>query len=163
MKPVHRSLKPSHSGRSGFTLIEVMIVAAVIAILASIAYPSYQEQINKARRAEAKAALLKTLQAQEKYYTKFNTYFAFTQATAMGNLPFRAFASDTAATSYYSITAGPCSNAAGGGIDACVLLTATPGGATGGPAFSDRACGSFTVTSAGIRGATGTEGVRCWQ
>ena len=42
----------------GFTLIELMIVVAVVAILVAIAYPSYQEQIRKSRRAQAKADLV---------------------------------------------------------------------------------------------------------
>ncbi|NOR70086.1 MAG: prepilin-type N-terminal cleavage/methylation domain-containing protein [Methylomarinum sp.] len=51
----------------GFTLLELMIVVAVIGILASIAYPSYQEYIYKGRRSDAKAGLLSAQLAQEKY------------------------------------------------------------------------------------------------
>lgn len=51
----------------GFTLMELMITVAIIAILASIAYPAYQDSVTRARRADAKAALLSLQQAQEKF------------------------------------------------------------------------------------------------
>lgn len=158
-----KEAKRSTVGLAGFTLIEVMIVMAVIAILASVAYPSYQQQVVKARRAEAKAALLSTMQAQEKYYTKFNTYFAFDQTTNLSALPFRAFSSSTPATSYHSIIAEPCGSGAGQGIDACVLLTATPGDVVGGRVFDDPECESLTLKSTGEKMATGSEGAKCWQ
>lgn len=54
-------------GRSGFTLIEVMVVVAIVAILAVIAYPSFLGQITKARRSEASEMISRILVAQEKY------------------------------------------------------------------------------------------------
>jgi len=51
----------------GFTLIELMIVVAIIGILAGIAYPAYQDYITKGRRTDAKVALLSLQMAQEKY------------------------------------------------------------------------------------------------
>lgn len=53
----------------GFSLIEMMIVICMIAILGAIAYPSYQSQVQQARRAEAKKALLAAAQAMENYYS----------------------------------------------------------------------------------------------
>ena len=53
--------------QQGFTLIELMIVVAVIGVLAALAYPSYKEYIAKSRRAEAKAVLLSGQQWMERF------------------------------------------------------------------------------------------------
>lgn len=58
----------------GFTLIELMIVVAVIAILASIAYPSYRDSVRKARRVDAKSALTDIAQMQETFFARNGTY-----------------------------------------------------------------------------------------
>lgn len=62
------------SKEKGFTLIELMIVIAVIGILAAIAYPNYTEYMNRAKRAEAKTALLAGAQALERYYSLQGSY-----------------------------------------------------------------------------------------
>ncbi len=60
----------------GITLIELMIVVVVISILAAVAYPNYQEFVARAKRNEAKAALLRLATNQERFYLNNNTFTA---------------------------------------------------------------------------------------
>lgn len=69
---------PSRS--HGFTLIELMIVVAIIGILASIAIPSYQRMTCRAKQSEAKSALKAILVAEESYRGEFDTYLDGSQA-----------------------------------------------------------------------------------
>jgi type IV pilus assembly protein PilE len=62
----------AHSG--GFTLIEVVVVMAIIAILAAIAIPNYTEYIRRGHRSDAKTALLQVAQWQERFRTENNAY-----------------------------------------------------------------------------------------
>ena len=55
---------------AGFTLIELMVVVVVIGILSAIAYPSYQEHVRQARRAEVATVLLENAQLLERHYTR---------------------------------------------------------------------------------------------
>jgi type IV pilus assembly protein PilE len=60
--------------KRGFTLIELMITVAVIAILAAVAFPSYQDSLRKSRRTDAKNALTQATANMERYYAEKNTY-----------------------------------------------------------------------------------------
>jgi type IV pilus assembly protein PilE len=64
------------SGRKwrGFTLVELMIVVAVMAILTAIAYPIYQDQVRKSRRAAVKGSILQVSQFMERHYTENMRY-----------------------------------------------------------------------------------------
>jgi type IV pilus assembly protein PilE len=156
-----RSAKNKKSSRvsnpqRGFTLVEIVIVLAIVAILAAFAYPSYQESIRKAKRAEARAALMQLMQQQERYYSQHSTYRDFSALAANG---FKWFSADTAAASSYEISAAACSDDT---IENCVLLTAQPGTANVNSAYRDDQCKNLTLTSNGIKAASGTA-ANCWQ
>lgn len=101
---------------AGFTLVELMIVIAIISILAMIAIPAYNSSITKTRRADGQAALMDIMSKEERYFTENNTY-----TTNLAQLP----ADSTSQEGFYTISAAAC----GTGISSCVILTATPQGA----------------------------------
>jgi type IV pilus assembly protein PilE len=70
--------------RSGFSLLELTIVIAVIGILASIAFPSYQDHVRKATRADGHAALLHIQLAQEKWRANHVAYASNLDASELG-------------------------------------------------------------------------------
>jgi len=70
------------SKMGGFTLIELMVVVAIVAIITAIAVPSYQEQVRKSNRGLAKSDLLELTQCAERFHTTNTTYTGFDAATA---------------------------------------------------------------------------------
>ena len=58
----------------GFNLVELLVAVAIVAILAAIAYPSYQQQVRSARRSEMQAELMALAQRMERLYTETGCY-----------------------------------------------------------------------------------------
>lgn len=82
----------------GVTLIELMIVVVVISILAAVAYPNYQEFAARAKRNEARAALLRLATNQERFYLNNNTFTQDLTSLGFGTTP-----TWTTETGYYTI------------------------------------------------------------
>ena len=80
MRPLH--LHPPQLARPprGFTLIEIMVVVALVGILASIALTSYQSSARKSRRYAAQSCLMEQAQYMERYYTSANNPMSYTGA-----------------------------------------------------------------------------------
>lgn len=74
----------SKSSIAGFTLIELMITIAIIGILASVAYPSYQQYIIKSKRSAAQAQMLDIANREQQYFLANRTYADKTTLEANG-------------------------------------------------------------------------------
>jgi len=92
--------------QSGFTLIELMIVVAIMAILAAIATPSYLSHIAKSRRADVQGALLSFANAMERHYTTNGTYEGAAAGGADTGTPtiFSTTSPTDGSTVYYNLT-----------------------------------------------------------
>ena len=122
--------------QKGFTLIELMIVVAIVGILSAIAYPSYTEYIARGHRADARTGLLQAQQWLERASTATGVYPTALPATFT-------WANDT--TKRYTI------GFQNGNTNAAFTLTAAP---KTGPQQNDK-CGTYTLSNTGGRGAAG--------
>jgi type IV pilus assembly protein PilE len=135
---------------AGFSLIELMVAVAIVGILAMVAYPSYQNQVQRTRRADAQGALMGLAGALERHFTVNNTYLGAaagggdtgapaiypTEAPLDGNTKYYDLTIQAATASTYTIAAAPKGAQAGDG------------------------CGTLTVTHTGVRGAAQAD---CWR
>ncbi|WP_455205070.1 type IV pilin protein [Kaarinaea lacus] len=108
----------------GFTLIELMIVVAILGIIAAIALPSYQNHITKSRRADAQGALVSMANAMERYFIQNNTFVGAAagaggvfpaEAPLDGNTKFYNLSVASATATAYTLQATPKNGQAGDG------------------------------------------------
>ena len=138
----------------GFTLIELMIVMAIVGILTALILPSYQSSVLKSRRADGRAALADLAARQEKFFAQHNSYTTSVAAVGSG----LGVGKTTSPDDYYKLSVAACS---GGAITRCYLLSAV---ATGVQA-DDTDCTTLTLDNVGRKAAkdsTGTAGTVCW-
>ncbi|MGV8919208.1 MAG: type IV pilin protein [Pseudomonas sp.] len=138
-------MRKSIQRQSGFTLIELMIVVAIVGILAAIAYPSYQRHVQHGYRSEGIAMLTDTAARLERFYAQNNTYAA-TNMTSLG------YTADPALSSSgkYSVALSNLSS---------TTYTVTATAQT--PQDTD-VCGNLSLTQAGVQ-TSSTGAANCFQ
>jgi type IV pilus assembly protein PilE len=139
----------------GFTLVELMIVVAIVGILTAIAFPSYTAYMQKTRRATAAGCLMELAQWTERNFT---TCLAYNRtgagcgtALTSAELPNLTCRTDLAGIYTFGYSANPSATA--------YVLQAVPGA----PQAGDTACATLTLNQAGAKGATGTTPAGCWR
>ena len=92
--------------QNGFTLIELIIVIAIIGVLTAIAFPSYQNYLKKSRREDAKGALMGLANAMERHFTETNSYQKAATSNADTGTPriYSAISPIDGDTAYYDLS-----------------------------------------------------------
>jgi type IV pilus assembly protein PilE len=135
----------------GVTLVELLIAVGIVAILAAIAYPSYQRYVARTHRNAAEGCLSQYAQVMERHYTTGLTYVD--PPLPANGLP---CTRENSLNDRYTI--GP---RAGSITARAYILDATPRGVQ---ATIDAQCGTLTLTQTGERSVTGTAGRdQCWR
>ncbi|CAG4882564.1 Type IV pilus biogenesis protein PilE [Georgfuchsia toluolica] len=147
----------------GFSLLELMVVVAIIGILAAIAIPSYNNYITKSRRAAAASFVMTLSNLEAQVLLDLRSYVSVANNAAFPNTPTDAtnpglnVAVPGDVSSYYNVSIVATNPAAAAPT---FVVTAAP---VGGQAAADTQCGSISIDQTGTKAITGTGTVSgCW-
>ena len=148
-------LPPQHAGprTRGMTLIELMVVVAIVAILSTLAVGSYRRYVLRANRTDATSALLRIQVGEEKFFLQNNTYTTNVTAAPPAGL---GVASPTP-NGFYNVTVVPDPNSTNS-IATSFLATA----AAQGTQTQDTSCLTLTITDQGQRSSAPST-TACWR
>jgi type IV pilus assembly protein PilE len=136
--------------QAGWTLLELCVAFAVLALLAAIAYPAYTSSVTKGRRSDATTALLDLANRMEQYYAANNTFA--TATIAAGVTATDVLTSSASTQGYYTLS-----------ISAQATNTYTILATRTGAQAGDALCGNYQLTSAGAKTVSGSlPSSRCW-
>lgn len=152
----HDSARMTRRHQGGFTLIELMIVVAIVAILAAIAIPQYRKYIQKSNRATAKSALLDLARREETYYSTNNSYTLNLTSLGYNSITNNQIQVPNSSSPTYTISFTlPASS---GSSAASYTASAAPTGSQTGDG-----CGTYSVDYLGNQlPATTSDGSSCW-
>jgi type IV pilus assembly protein PilE len=142
---------------AGFSLIELMVTVAVAATLAAIVIPTYQSQIRKSRRTEARTAVMDLANREERYYSVNNDYSdsAVQLGYAKPGAADAQISNLSVGAGYYTVTV--IHQGVNPPTPATFSITATAVGTQA----KDTACQTFTVDDKGTQ--TSTPAADCWN
>lgn len=128
---------------AGFTLIELMVAVAIVAIIGAVALPSYLSSVRKGRRADASDAAAAVLQAQERWRANNATYTtnlgSLNVASTTGN-GYYTMALSAASGTGYTLSFTPVASKGQGNDTGCTALAVAVAG--GQPTYTPAACWS---------------------
>jgi type IV pilus assembly protein PilE len=142
---------------AGFSLIELMVTVLVVAILASIAVPTYTAQTRKSRRTEARSAILDLAGREERVLSVSNAYSAVPTDVGYTGSTWPT-AGISVGNGYYTVMV-TAPDTGQTGVTNSFLITATAVGTQA----NDAACATFSVNQLGQQTATGTDSTNCWK
>jgi type IV pilus assembly protein PilE len=148
MTRLHKKPQELRARALGFTLIEVMVTVAIVAILASLALPSYTDYVRRGRIPEATSNLSASNAKMEQWFQDAKSYYATGSTSACG------VSISSTNLKYFTLTCSPSSSTS-------YTITATGTSAMAGFVYTIDQDGTRTTTITGVSGWTATSS-SCW-